>query len=65
MILAAAFARLEPRDRAVVTMRLVLGVSENETAECLGCPVGTVSRDWPGHATNFIVTLNKPKSWVR
>lgn len=42
MILAAAFARLEPRDRAVVTLRLVLGVSEKETAEVLGCPVGTV-----------------------
>lgn len=42
VILTAAFARLEPRDRAVVTMRLVLGVSENETAETLGCPVGTV-----------------------
>lgn len=41
-ILVAAFARLEPRDRAVVTLRLVLGVSERETAEALGCPIGTV-----------------------
>jgi RNA polymerase sigma factor (sigma-70 family) len=41
-ILVAAFARLEPRDRAVVTLRLVLGDSENDTAEVLGCPVGTV-----------------------
>jgi RNA polymerase sigma-70 factor (ECF subfamily) len=41
-ILVAAFARLEPRDRAVVTLRLVLDASEKETAEVLGCPVGTV-----------------------
>ena len=37
-----AFARLHPRDRAVVTMRLVLGMSEQETAAALDCPVGTV-----------------------
>lgn len=42
VILVAAFARLEPRDRAVVTLRLVLGSSEKETAAVLGCPVGTV-----------------------
>lgn len=42
VILVAAFARLEPRDRAVVTLRLVLGASEKETAEVLACPVGTV-----------------------
>jgi RNA polymerase sigma factor (sigma-70 family) len=42
VILVAAFARLDPRDRAVVTLRLVLGDSERETAEVLGCPVGTV-----------------------
>jgi RNA polymerase sigma factor (sigma-70 family) len=41
-ILVAAFARLEPRDRAVVTLRLVLGASEKETADVLGCPVGTI-----------------------
>jgi RNA polymerase sigma-70 factor (ECF subfamily) len=40
--IAAAFARLHPRDRAVVTLRLVLEMSEQETAERLGCPVGTV-----------------------
>ncbi len=40
--IALAFARLHPRDRAVVTMRLVLEMSEQETAEALGCPVGTV-----------------------
>jgi RNA polymerase sigma factor (sigma-70 family) len=37
-----AFGRLAPRDRAVVTMRLVLGASEKETAEALGIPTGTV-----------------------
>jgi RNA polymerase sigma-70 factor, ECF subfamily len=40
--IAAAFAQLHPRDRAVVTMRLVVGMSELETAAALGCPVGTV-----------------------
>jgi RNA polymerase sigma factor (sigma-70 family) len=40
--IAVAFARLHPRDRAVVTMRLVLEMSEQETAAALGCPVGTV-----------------------
>lgn len=40
--IALAFARLHPRDRAVVTMRLVLEMSQQETAEALGCPVGTV-----------------------
>jgi RNA polymerase sigma factor (sigma-70 family) len=40
--LVLAFAQLHPRDRAVVTMRLVLGASEGETATALGCPVGTV-----------------------
>jgi RNA polymerase sigma-70 factor (ECF subfamily) len=40
--LVLAFARLHPRDRAVVTMRLVLGMSEQETAAALGCPAGTV-----------------------
>ena len=41
-LLRRAFVRLNPRERAVVTMRLVLGPSELETAEALGCPVGTV-----------------------
>jgi len=40
--IARAFAQLDPRDRAVVTMRLVLGMSEQETAAALDCPVGTV-----------------------
>lgn len=40
--IAVALARLNPRDRAVVTMRLVLGMSEQETAAALDCPVGTV-----------------------
>lgn len=40
--LVRAFAQLHPRDRAVVTMRLILGMSEQETAAAIGCPVGTV-----------------------
>jgi RNA polymerase sigma-70 factor, ECF subfamily len=40
--ISRAFDLLHPRDRAVVTMRLVLEMSERETAAVLGCPVGTV-----------------------
>ena len=38
----AAFERLAPRDRAVVVLRLVMDSSEAETADALGCKVGTV-----------------------
>jgi RNA polymerase sigma-70 factor (ECF subfamily) len=41
-LLLGAFMQLSPKDRAVVSMRLVLGYSEDETADVLGCPVGTV-----------------------
>jgi RNA polymerase sigma factor (sigma-70 family) len=40
--LLAALARLEPRDREVVELRHVLGLSERETAAVLRCRPGTV-----------------------
>jgi RNA polymerase sigma-70 factor (ECF subfamily) len=40
--LLAALARLEPRDREVVELRHVLGLSEAETAAALRCRPGTV-----------------------
>jgi RNA polymerase sigma factor (sigma-70 family) len=40
--LLAALERLDPRDREVVELRHVLGLSERETAAVLGCRPGTV-----------------------
>ena len=40
--LAAALSRLPERDRQVLGCRFVVGLSEAETAETLGVPVGTV-----------------------
>lgn len=40
--LVAALAGLSPRQRAVVVLRYQFGMSEAETAQVLGCRVGTV-----------------------
>jgi RNA polymerase sigma factor (sigma-70 family) len=40
--LKAAFDRLPPRLRATAVLRLYVGLSEVETAEVLGCSLGTV-----------------------
>lgn len=40
-LLKAAFDELPPRMRAVAVLRLHAGLSEAETAEALGCSVGT------------------------
>jgi RNA polymerase sigma factor (sigma-70 family) len=40
--LKEAFDRLPPRQRAVAVLRLYVGLSERETAEALGCSIGTV-----------------------
>lgn len=40
--LKEAFDRLPARQRATAVLRLYLGLSEQETAEALGCSVGTV-----------------------
>jgi RNA polymerase sigma-70 factor (ECF subfamily) len=37
-----AFSQLDPRDRAVVVLRLVLDASEADAADALACPVGTI-----------------------
>ena len=41
-IVERALATLDPKFRAVVTLRLIEGYSTEETAELLGVPVGTV-----------------------
>jgi RNA polymerase sigma factor (sigma-70 family) len=40
--LKEAFDRLPPGQRATAVLRLYVGLSEQETAEALGCSVGTV-----------------------
>jgi len=40
--LKEAFDRLPPRQRATAVLRLYVGLSEQETADALGCSVGTV-----------------------
>src|SRR5262245_39228980 len=42
--LKQAFDRLPPRQRATAVLRLYVGLSEQETADVLGCSVGTVKR---------------------
>ncbi|MGH3655870.1 MAG: SigE family RNA polymerase sigma factor [Micromonosporaceae bacterium] len=42
LTLAEALARLPPKQRAVVVLRFYEDQSESETAELLGCSVGTV-----------------------
>jgi RNA polymerase sigma factor (sigma-70 family) len=42
--LKEAFDHLPPRQRATAVLRLYVGLDEQETAEALGCSVGTVKR---------------------
>jgi len=42
IVLKQAFDELPPRMRAVAVLRLYTGLSEHETAQALGCSVGTV-----------------------
>jgi RNA polymerase sigma factor (sigma-70 family) len=42
--LKEAFDRLPPRQRATAVLRLYVGLSERETADALGCSIGTVKR---------------------
>ena len=41
-VLLAALARLPPRQRAVIVLRFFEDLTEQQTAEILGCTVGTV-----------------------
>ena len=40
--LLAGFARLRPEEQVTLALRFVLDLSEQETADLLGCPAGTV-----------------------
>ncbi len=40
--LKGAFDALPPRQRATAVLRLYVGLTEQETADALGCSVGTV-----------------------
>jgi RNA polymerase sigma factor (sigma-70 family) len=40
--LKEAFDQLPPRQRATAVLRLYVGLDEQETADALGCSVGTV-----------------------
>src|SRR3954469_3985865 len=42
LVLVAALGRLPAKQRAVVVLRFYLDLSERQTAEALGCTVGTV-----------------------
>jgi RNA polymerase sigma-70 factor (sigma-E family) len=42
LMLREALARLTPRQRAVIVLRFYEDMSESDTAEALGCSVGTV-----------------------
>ncbi|MEU7743662.1 SigE family RNA polymerase sigma factor [Nonomuraea sp. NPDC049158] len=42
IVLRQALARLTPRQRAVIVLRFYEDLSERETAEILGCSLGTV-----------------------
>ena len=51
--LAKALAGLPPRQRAVVVLRYLCDLSEAQTAETLGCSIGTVK----AHASRAMATL--------
>ncbi|GAA3648690.1 SigE family RNA polymerase sigma factor [Nonomuraea antimicrobica] len=56
IILRTALTRLTPRQRAVIVLRFYEDLSERETAEILGCSVGTV-KSQTHHALGRLRTL--------
>ena len=58
--LAAALRRMSEHDREVLACRFVAGLSEAETAEILGTPLGTVkSRDIASVGTAATASLHR------
>ncbi len=59
-----AFDRLPPRQRAVAVLRLYVGLSEQETADALGCSVGTVKHqlhDARQTLTNYLTPASETR----
>ena len=57
--LKEAFDRLPPRLRATAVLRLYAGLSERETAEALGCSVGTVKSNLHDARKRLAVSLGE------
>lgn len=57
MVLDLALARLTPKQRAVLVLRFYEDLSESQTAEVLGCSVGTV-KSQTRHALIRLQALN-------
>jgi RNA polymerase sigma factor (sigma-70 family) len=57
--LKEAFDRLPPRLRATAVLRLNAGLSESETAEALGCSVGTVKSNLHDARKRLAVSLSE------
>jgi RNA polymerase sigma-70 factor (sigma-E family) len=53
--LSAALTRLPPRQRAVVVLRYFVDLTEAQTADTLGCSVGTVK----SHAAKALASLRR------
>jgi RNA polymerase sigma factor (sigma-70 family) len=67
--LKEAFDRLPPRQRATAVLRLYVGLSEQETADALGCSLGTVKhqlhdarRALAAYLNGETATLEEPDS---
>jgi RNA polymerase sigma-70 factor (sigma-E family) len=55
LVLVAALRRLAVKQRAVVVLRFYLDLSERQTAEALGCTVGTVK----SHTSRALTALRR------
>ncbi len=60
--LLAALARLAPRQRAAVVLRHVEDRSERETAELMGCSIGTVKSQTAAGLARMRVLLGDPEA---
>ena len=57
--LKEAFDRLPPRLRATAVLRLYVGLSESETADALGCSLGTVKSNLHDARKRLTVSLRE------